>query len=173
MKCWFCFFSDFPILHEWFSNTYGFVLLQEFNPFYPHLVLCDRKHFCSVLTDLSNLLFLFHQKFLLLCSDVKNVLTKQFPKMQKQPFANVVQKQSQFPKGALQKRVLRDFAKFTGKHLCQSLFINKVAGQGQQLYLKRHPGTSVSCEFWEILKNTFLYRTPLIVVTSSSKLMFL
>ena len=36
---------------------------------------------------------------------------------------------------------LRNFAKFTGKHLCQSLFFNKVAGQ--------------------ISKNTFLQRTPL------------
>ena len=27
-----------------------------------------------------------------------------------------------------QKGVLRNFAKFTGKHLCQSLFLNKVAG---------------------------------------------
>ena len=27
-----------------------------------------------------------------------------------------------------QKGVLRNFAKFTGKHLCQSLFFNKVAG---------------------------------------------
>ena len=43
--------------------------------------------------------------------------------------------------------VLRDFAKLTGKHLCQSLFIDKVAGQGRQLYLKRDPGTGISCEF--------------------------
>ena len=28
----------------------------------------------------------------------------------------------------LKKGVLRNFAKFTGKHLCQSLFFNKVAG---------------------------------------------
>ena len=27
-----------------------------------------------------------------------------------------------------EKAVLRNFAKFTGKHLCQSLFFNKVAG---------------------------------------------
>ena len=66
---------------------------QEFNPFYPHRVLCDRKHFCSILTDLSNHLFLFHQNFSLLSQDVKNVLTKQFPKMQRQWFANVLQKQ--------------------------------------------------------------------------------
>ena len=28
------------------------------------------------------------------------------------------------------KGVLRNFAKFTGKHLCQRLFFNKVAGHG-------------------------------------------
>ena len=84
------FSAFYPILHETFSNSYGFPLMQEFNPFYPHLVLYDRKHFCSILTDLSNLLYLFHQKFPLLSYDLKNVLTKQFPKMQKQPFANVL-----------------------------------------------------------------------------------
>ena len=31
-------------------------------------------------------------------------------------------------RGSVKKGVLRDFAKFTGKHLCQSLFFNKVAG---------------------------------------------
>ena len=29
----------------------------------------------------------------------------------------------------MKKVVLRNFPKFTGKHLCQSLFFNKVAGQ--------------------------------------------
>ena len=93
------FSAFYPILHESFSNSYGFTLLQEFNPFYPHLVFYDRKYFCSILTDLSNILFLFHQKFLLLGQGVKNVVSKQFPKMQKQPFANVLQKQS--PRGVL------------------------------------------------------------------------
>ena len=37
------------------------------------------------------------------------------------------------------KGALRNFAKFTGKHLCQSLLFNKV----------------FSCEFCEISKNTF------------------
>ena len=79
----FCFY---PILHETFSNSYGFPLTQEFNPFCPHLVL-----FCSILADLSKLSFLFHHKFPLLSYDLKNILTKQFPKMQKQPFENVLQ----------------------------------------------------------------------------------
>ena len=34
--------------------------------------------------------------------------------------------------------VLRNFAKFTGKHLCQSLFFNKVAGLAK--FLRTPPG---------------------------------
>ena len=46
----------------------------------------------------------------------------------------------------MKKGVLINFARFTGKHLCQSLFFNKVAGDAQVF----------SCEFCEISKNTFL-----------------
>ena len=35
------------------------------------------------------------------------------------------------------KGVLKNFAKFTGKNLCQSLFFNKVAGLGKGTLLKR------------------------------------
>ena len=97
------------------------IAMQEFNPFYPHLVLYDRKHFCSILTNLSNLLFLFYQKFPLLSYDVKNSLAKRFPKMRMLLFANVLQKQ-------WLRDVLGNITEFTEKHLCQSLFINKVAG---------------------------------------------
>ena len=44
----------------------------------------------------------------------------------------------------LKKHVLRDFTKFTGKHLCQSLFFNKETLA--QVF---------ACEFCEISKNTF------------------
>ena len=37
---------------------------------------------------------------------------------------------------SLTKHVLRNVAKFTGKCLCQSLFLNKVADFSLQLYLK-------------------------------------
>ena len=47
------------------------------------------------------------------------------------------------PEVFCKKGVLRNFAKFTGKHLCQSLFYNKVVGQ------------VFSCEVCEICKNTF------------------
>ena len=50
------------------------------------------------------------------------------------------------------KGVLRNFRKFTGKHLCQILFFNKVAGLRLQLFLnyKRDSGTDV---FLWILRN--------------------
>ena len=53
---------------------------------------------------------------------------------------------------SVKKDVLRNFAKFTGKHLCQSLFFNKVAGKA----IKKETLPQVfSCEFCEISKNTF------------------
>ena len=45
--------------------------------------------------------------------------------------------------------VLRNFAKFIGKHLCQSLII-----------LKEALAQVFSCEFYEILKNTFFTGKP-------------
>ena len=47
--------------------------------------------------------------------------------------------------------VLRNFAKFLGKHLCQSFFFEKVAGLRKKETLTR----VFSCEFCEIFKNTF------------------
>ena len=52
---------------------------------------------------------------------------------------------------SISKGVLRNFSKLTGKHLCQSLFFNKVAGL-RPLLKKR---LVFSCEFYEISKNTF------------------
>ena len=46
------------------------------------------------------------------------------------------------PEVFCKKGVLRNFTKFTGKHLCQSLFYNKVAGL-LQLYYKRDSDTGV------------------------------
>ena len=93
-------FSVFcPIFHETFSNSSGFALIKEFNLFsriWSHVVLYYRKHFYSVLNNLSNL---SHSKssivpFAKSRSDLKNVLTKHFPTMQ--PFANVLQNRSSY-----------------------------------------------------------------------------
>ena len=40
----------------------------------------------------------------------------------------VLNSRSSHQRCSVKKGVLRNFAKFTGKHLCQSLFFNKVAG---------------------------------------------
>ena len=44
------------------------------------------------------------------------------------------QYRSSRPKMFCKKGVLRNFAKFTGKHLCQRLFFNKVAGLPESLF---------------------------------------
>ena len=44
----------------------------------------------------------------------------------------------------MKKVVLRNFSQFTGKNLCQSLYFNKDAGLGLQLYYKRNSDTGVS-----------------------------
>ena len=49
--------------------------------------------------------------------------------------------------------VLRNFTKFTGKHLRQRLFLIKLQ--------KESLAQVFSCEFCEIFKNTFFYRTHL------------
>ena len=55
------------------------------------------------------------------------------------------------------KDILKNFAKFTGKHLCQSLFLNKVAGLRPQNFAK-------------FLRHVF-YRTTL-VAASDSKIIY-
>ena len=68
---------------------------------------------------------------------------------------------------SVRKGVLRNFVKFTGKHLCQSLFFDKVVGLRPATLLKKrlwHRCFPVSCEFYEISKITFfteqLWVTP-------------
>ena len=56
---------------------------------------------------------------------------------------------------SVKKGVLRNFAKLTGKHLCQSLFLNKVTGAACNFIKKDTLAQVFSCEFCEIAKNTF------------------
>ena len=53
----------------------------------------------------------------------------------------IVNKQKQPPEVFFKKCILKNFAKFTGKHLCQSLSFNKVAGLDLQLEKKGDLGT--------------------------------
>ena len=60
------------------------------------------------------------------------------------------------PEVLCEKGVPRNFTKFTGKHLCQSLFFDKKETLVQVF----------CCEFCEISKNTFSYRRPLVAASA-------
>ena len=66
--------------------------------------------------------------------------------------------QSSHPEVFCKKGVLRNFAKFTGKHLCQSLFF-------KNFFKKETLAQVFSCEFCKISKNTFSYRTLLVAAS--------
>ena len=73
---------------------------------------------------------------------------------------------------SVRKGVLRNFAKFTGKYLCQSLFLNKVAGLRPAILFKKETLAQVfSCEFCKISKNTFF--TEHLLAAASGKYFFL
>ena len=60
----------------------------------------------------------------------------------------------------VRKGVLRNFAKFTGKHLCQSLFFNKVAGlRPATLLKKRLWHRCFPMNFAKFLRTSFLQNT--------------
>ena len=54
---------------------------------------------------------------------------------------------------------LGSFAKFTGKHLCQSLFLIKLEASACNFIKKETLAQVLSCEFCQISKNNFSYRT--------------
>ena len=57
---------------------------------------------------------------------------------------------------SIKEGVPEKFAKFTRKHLCQSLFFNKIAGLKPATLLKRDSGTGVFAKF---LGTPFLQNT--------------
>ena len=61
---------------------------------------------------------------------------------------------------SLRKRVLRNFAKLTGKHLYHSLFLNKVAGLRTATLLKKRPWHRYfPVNFAKFLRTPFLQNT--------------
>ena len=55
----------------------------------------------------------------------------------------------------------RNFAKFTGKHLCQSLFFNKVAGLRPATLLKKRIDTGLFLRILQNFQVQLFYRKPL------------
>ena len=52
--------------------------------------------------------------------------------------------------------VLKNFANFTGKQLCWSLFLTKFFTN----FIRNTPTQVFSCEIWKNFKNTYFCRTP-------------
>ena len=71
-----------------------------------------------------------------------------------------------FKKGAL-----RNFVKFTGKHLRQSRYARVSFATSACNFNKKETLAKVfSCEFCEISKNTFSYRTPLVAASDDKSI---
>ena len=75
------------------------------------------------------------------------------------PFKPFSKQRSSRPEVFCKKGVLRNFAKFTEKHLCQILFFSKVETLAQVF----------SCEFCEVSKNTWSFRTHSVAASKSKK----
>ena len=74
------------------------------------------------------------------------------------------QERTSLPEAFCKRDVLRNFANFRRKHLCQSLFFNKVETCN---FIKKETLVQVfCCEFCEISKNTFSYRTTLVAASA-------
>ena len=65
-------------------------------------------------------------------------------------FSDVLLVRNSHPEVFCKKDVLRNFAKFTGRQLCESRFFNKIAGVVPETLSQ-----VFSCEFIEISKTTF------------------
>ena len=116
--------------------------------------------------------------------ETRNRLKRKTNIVQKQPFADVLKycdifKSSFFhrplpvntsqdifdsdaPRCSM-KKFLKNFERLTGKHLYQSLFLNKVAGLGPATLLKKKLHTGV---FLRIFKNTFFHGARLVAASA-------
>ena len=100
------------------------------------------------------------KKLILSCTMLKNEQTMDI-------FSTILR--SSRPNLFCEKGVLRTFANFTGKHLRQTVFFNKVAGNACNFIQKETLAQVFSCEVCEISKNTFFYRTTLVVASAYFK----
>ena len=70
---------------------------------------------------------------------------------------------------SMKKGVLRNFAQFTGKHLCQSIFLNKLAASDYKFIKKETLAQVFCCELRVISKNAFCIEDLPMTVSVVSK----
>ena len=151
------FSAFYPLLQETFSNSCGFHLIWELNLFLTYILLYDRTHFCSILTNLSNLshsrwLFLFHQKFPLLSSDLKMFLQNTF-------------------QNCSQNRCYYKFLDIHKKISVLESFLNKVTGLMASNFIKNRPQhRCFPVNVAECLRKAFLYGTTLVAGSENRRI---
>ena len=68
-----------------------------------------------------------------------------------------------------EKGVLKNFAKFTGKHLFRVSFLIKLQAEACNFFRKETLTQMFLCAFCEIFKNTYFYETPLVAASVDIK----
>ena len=84
---------------------------------------------------------------------------------------NTLNVRSSSPEVFCKKGVLRNFAEFTGKHLCIILFLIQSQASACNFIQKETHAQVFSCEFYEISKNTFLIEHSRWLLLQCSKYM--
>ena len=85
------------------------------------------------------------------------ILKPHFPKYYVNDHWALLATEAFIPEVFCEKGVLENFAKFTGKHLCQSLFFNKVAGLRLAILLKKRLWhRCLPLNFCKVSKNTLI-----------------
>ena len=139
-------YSKTPILESLFNSEYCEIFQSTY--FEEHLQTAASINFTLKNSDFFNInirnmwkcLLLFHDRF-----PVK------FEFIHIQYFFGMVRNRSSHWRCSVGEGVLKNFAKFLRKHLCQILLFNKVAGLRKKETLAR----VFSCEFCKIFKKTF------------------
>ena len=74
------------------------------------------------------------------------------------------------PSRSSRPEVFCNFAKFTGKHLCQRLFFNKITGLRPETLLKKSLWhRCIPVKFAKFLRTSFFYRKPPVAASDHQK----
>ena len=116
---------------------------------------------CFLIQQVFSIFMLFFHKR----PDVQHTTLKMMFSHSEQNWKNLIQQQSFAD--VLQNRCSKNFANFTGKHLCWSLFLKRLQVEALQHYQNKH--RCFSCEVREIFQDTFFYRTPPVAASGDNK----
>ena len=116
----------------------------------------DKRSQRDILKSFTKITWKYLRKILFLKSPSQMFSCEYYKIFKDNYFVEHLRCRSSRPEVFCEKGILRNFAKFAEKYLCQSLFFNKVARVSFSSFIKKETLTQVpSCEFCVISKNTF------------------